>query len=86
MLKKKSGSKSHLLFKLSSNAKDKSRKREYNQVFEEYENEGRGMVIDMKAEKGFKMVSPNTSRHNISFKGLCKRYFKLSKLIPRKDH
>jgi hypothetical protein len=55
MLKKKSGSKSHLLFKLSSNAKDKSRRREYNQVFEEYENEGRGMVIDMKAEKGFKM-------------------------------
>jgi len=55
MLKKKSGSKSHLLFKLSSNAKDKSRRREYEKVFEEYESEGRGMVIDMKSEKGFKM-------------------------------
>jgi len=55
MLKKKSGSKSHLLFKLSNNAKDKSRRREYEKVFEEYENQGRGMVIDMKSEKGFKM-------------------------------
>lgn len=55
MLTKVSASKSHLLFKLSHNNKDKSKKREYDKTFEDYETAERGMVIDLKDKCGFKM-------------------------------
>jgi len=53
MLKKKSQSKSHLMVKVSCKRKDQ--RKDYDRVFEKYEDANRGMVIDMKSKYNFKM-------------------------------